>query len=430
MLALLKYGNGNMKLKLLRLLQKEMVLALGCTEPIALAYAGAIVTKYLGAEPERMVIHCSPNIIKNVKSVIVPQTNGMKGINVACIIGACFGDPEKGLEVLSSITEEQSALCASRVDAIPCQIEALDSSSTLHFIVEGYYKDDKVSVEIKDEHTRVIKIIRNDNTILDIKDESKLQKNNDVVESFSVKDIINFSRSVDYSPLSQLLAQSIDCNLAIAKEGLTNNYGINVGKTILETADNNIRNQAKGYAAAASDARMSGCSLPVMINSGSGNQGITVSLPVIMYAQYINASQDKVYRALILSNLIALYEKSYIGKLSAYCGVVCASSGAAAGITFLKEGNDDQIESSVINTLGTLSGMICDGAKASCASKIATCVDTAFTCVDMALRNQCMSAGDGIIKNGLDKTAISVGSLANNGMRITDKIILKIMLEH
>ncbi|WP_167611617.1 serine dehydratase subunit alpha family protein [Cedecea colo] len=418
-----------MKLDLFCLLQKEMILALGCTEPVALAYAGAVVKKHLGAEPEGMIIHCSPNIIKNVKSVIVPQTNGMKGIDVACITGACFGDAEKGLEVLSMMTKEQTALCASRAASIPCKIKVLKSKSALHFIVEGYYKNTHVSVEVKDEHTRIVRITRNNNIIFAEENDSPLQSSNDDVESYTVNDIIHFARHVDYEPLREQLSQSIDCNLEIAHEGLQKDYGINVGKTLLMTGDNNIRNLAKSYAAAASDARMSGCSLPVMINSGSGNQGITVSLPVIMYARHINATEDNLFRALILSNLIALYEKSFIGKLSAYCGVVCASSGAAAAITFLKGGNDYQIESAVINTLGTLSGIICDGAKPSCAAKIAGCVDTAFTCVEMALCHQRMSDGDGIVKNGLDKMALSVGNLACDGMRVTDQVILKIMLE-
>lgn len=418
-----------MKSNLLHLLQKEMVLALGCTEPVALAYAGAVVKKYLGCEPQRMVIHCSPNIIKNVKSVVVPQTNGMKGIDIACIIGACFGEPEKGLEVLSAMTKEQTALCPSRVASIPCEIKILESTLTLHFIVEGFYINDHVSVEIQGDHTRITKITRNGDVIFTVENDNQIKSYDDNVETYTVNDIIHFSRHVDYEPLREQLKQSIDCNLAIAHEGLQKDYGINVGKTLLTKGESNIRNHARSYAAAASDARMSGCSLPVMINSGSGNQGITVSLPVIMYARHINATEDSLFRALILSNLIALYEKSFIGKLSAYCGVVCASSGAAAAITFLKGGDDYQIESAVINTLGTLSGIICDGAKPSCAAKIASCVDTAFTSVDMALCHQRMSDGDGIVKSGLDKTARSIGNLACDGMRVTDRVILKIMLE-
>jgi L-cysteine desulfidase len=418
-----------MKLKLLNLLQKEMILALGCTEPVALAYAGSVVTKYLNSPPERMVIRCSPNIIKNVKSVTVPNTNGMKGIDVACIIGAFFGDPEKGLEVLTGMDDEKISLCNSIVNKVPCTIEVLESTSTLHFILEGYQENNVVSVEVKDEHTNIVQISKNGNIIKEAHKENKEKNSAGVINGYTIKDIIEFSRTLDYTPLITLLEQSIKFNLAIANEGLQNNYGINVGKTILQTDGDHVRTQAKGYASAASDARMSGCSLPVMINSGSGNQGITVSVPVIIYARHINASRDSLFRALILSNLIAIYEKSFIGKLSAFCGVVCASSGAAGGITFLRKGSDEQIESSVINTIGTLSGMVCDGAKASCASKIATCVDTAFTCVDMALRNQRISPGDGIVKNGLDNTVISVGHLACDGMRITDQVILKIMLE-
>jgi L-cysteine desulfidase len=278
------------------ILKREMVLALGCTEPVALAWAGAVVKKHLGAEPKRMVARCSPNIIKNVKSVIVPNTNGMKGIDVACVVGACFGDAESGLETLATMNEDKIARCAEKVAQIPCQIEILETNATLHFIIEGYYQDEVVGVEIKDEHTRIVQITRNGNVLQKAQERRQKHGGDGVEVGYSVKEIINFARTVDYSPLQTLLRRSIECNLAIAREGLQKDYGINVGKTILSMNDGGVRSEAKSYAAAASDARMSGCSLPVMINSGSGNQGITVSIPVIMYARHVNASEESLYR--------------------------------------------------------------------------------------------------------------------------------------
>lgn len=421
----------NSELKLIQLLREEMVLALGCTEPIALAYTAALVTKHLGHPPEQLLVECSANMIKNVKSVIVPNSGGMKGIVVACILGSYFGDSDRKLEVLSGISAQQIETCKTLIKQIPCNISLLESDSTLHIMITGKYKNDSVCVEIRDGHTNVVSITKNGEQ-LNLKPYISASTNSENSKPFShilMQDIITFARFSDYSPLIQLLDQEIKNNMAIAKEGLNNHYGINVGKTLLLTSENNVRNRAKAFAASGSDARMSGCDLPVMINSGSGNQGLTVSLPIIVYAEELNSTKEQLYRALILSNLIALYEKSYIGKLSAYCGVVCAASGSAAGITFLKNGTDEQIKNAVSNTLGTLSGMICDGAKASCASKIATCVESAIMSHELAMQGNVLSEGDGIIKKDLDNTIKSVGKLANKGMKITDKVILNIMLD-
>lgn len=414
--------------KFISLLKNEMVTALGCTEPIMLAYAAAMVTKHLGQAPEKITAECSSNIIKNVKSVIVPNSGGMKGIEAACVLGAYFGSPERNLEVLAGITPDQALACKELVSRKICDVSLLDTCSTLHCIITGYAGKNSVSVEICTNHTNIINIIKNGVSIFSKPDEEVLKEIGIVPEEFSVAEIIKFARYEDYSSLIPILDQQIACNLRIAEEGLKTNYGVNVGKTILKTDKETVKNKAKAYAAAGSDARMSGCDLPVVINSGSGNQGLTVSLPVIIYARELGVSADTLYRALILSNLLALYEKIHIGKLSAYCGVVCAASGSAAGITFLKNGNDKQIEDAVTNTLGTLSGMICDGAKASCAAKIAASVDTAITCHEMAMLDNVLSDGDGIIKANLDYTIVAVGRLANRGMRTTDTEILDIML--
>lgn len=419
----------NNELKLIELLRNEMVLALGCTEPIAIAYAAALVTKTLGHIPDKIIAQCSANMIKNVKSVIVPNSGGMKGIDTACLVGAYFGDADKKLEVLSQVTAEQAKKCRHLSTLMRCEVELLESQSTLHIVITGIHDQNSASVEIRDGHTNVVKVIKN-GTVMHSQDIAQSEEEpTNLLDNISIADIIYFARYADYSPLIDLLEQEISCNTRIADEGLKHNYGANVGKVILITAGNDVRNRARAYAAAGSDARMSGCDLPVMINSGSGNQGLTVSLPIITYANELHASTDQLYRALILSNLIALYEKSYIGKLSAYCGVVCAASGSAAGITLLKGGNDVQIEAAVTNTLGTLSGMICDGAKASCASKIAASVDAAITCHEMAMLDNALLDGDGIIKGDLDKTIEAVGRLANQGMRVTDKEILNIMLD-
>ena len=416
-------------IKLIQLLRDEMVLALGCTEPIAIAYAAALAAKHLGHLPDRIIAECSGNMIKNVKSVIVPNSDGMRGIDTACLVGAFYGDADKKLEVLSQVTKEQAKQCRKLRETIPCEIKLLESPHTLHIIISTFYGDNKVSVEIQDSHTNVVKISKDGEILQSKNSETLTEQPTNLLENITIKDIINFSRFCDYSPLIDLLELEIECNSRIANEGINNNYGANVGKIILNTSNGDLKNRAKAFAAAGSDARMSGCDLPVMINSGSGNQGLTVSLPIIVYADQLKTSQSQLYRALILSNLIALYEKSYIGKLSAYCGVVCAASGSAAGITFLMNGNDEQIENAVINTLGTLSGMVCDGAKASCAAKIAASVDAAITSHEMAMLNNALHDGDGIVKQGLDKTVKAVGKLANHGMRITDKEILNIMLE-
>ncbi|WP_392566219.1 L-serine ammonia-lyase, iron-sulfur-dependent, subunit alpha [Utexia brackfieldae] len=417
------------ELKLIKLLRDEMVLALGCTEPIAIAYAAALVTQHLGQVPERLLAQCSANMIKNVKSVIVPNSGGMKGIEAACLVGAYFGDADKKLEVLSAVSPSQAKTCQSLLEKHLCEVKLLESTSTLHIIITGYAQENSVSVEIRDNHTQVVKVIKN-GEVLQTQTAAPAQLvEASLLDNIAIDEIIAFARQADYSPIVDLLDKAIACNTQISAEGLKNPYGVNVGKVIMMTSEDSLKNRAKAVTAAASDARMSGCDLPVMINSGSGNQGLTVSLPIITYARALDCSQEQLYRALILSNLIALYEKSYIGKLSAYCGVVCAASGSAAGITLLKGGTDSQIEAAVINTLGTLSGMICDGAKASCASKIATCVDTAITCHEMAMLDNVLSAGDGIIKYDLAKTIQMVGRLANQGMQTTDKEILKIMLD-
>lgn len=414
--------------KLLTLLQQEMVPALGCTEPIAIAYTAALVSQHLGHMPEHLIAQCSANIVKNVKSVIVPNSGGMKGIDAATIVGAYAGNADKKLEVLSDITDEQIKAAQALLQQGICHIELLESPIVLHIIVTGRYQEQSVSVEIQDSHTNVVKITKNGEIIFNL-DTTNAEHHTETETELTIEEILNFTRFGDYSSLVDTLDLEISCNSHIAQEGLKHDYGVNVGQTILLTNDNTVRNRARALAASGSDARMSGCELPVVINSGSGNQGLTVSVPVIEYAQALGSSKDELYRALILSNLVAIYEKNYIGKLSAYCGVVCAASGSAAGITLLKKGSDEQIKNAVTNTLGTLSGMVCDGAKPSCASKIATCVDTAISCHEMAMHNRVLQGGDGIIKHDLNRTVKMVGRLASQGMRATDKEILNIMLD-
>ncbi len=414
---------------LLDILKNELVPALGCTEPIAIAYAAAVVAKHLQAMPEKLTAQCSPNIVKNVKSVIVPNSGGVKGIDAAAIIGALAGNADNKLQVLSEVTPAQIEAAKVLIAQQICDIQLLQTPTILHIIITGYYNNDVVSVEIKDSHTNVTSIVKNGVSLLSSAEELNVSNDESWKSAFTIKEIIDFAKECDYSTIIDVLDRQIAFNSAIALEGLNHTYGINVGRTSLDVSENNVKTRAKAMAASGSDARMSGCDLPVVINSGSGNQGITVSVPVIEFAKELGSSQDALYRALILSNLVAIYEKQHIGKLSAYCGVVCAASGSAAGITLLKNGSNAQIENSITNTLGTLSGMICDGAKPSCAAKIATCVETAISSHELAMCSRVMLDGDGIVKEDLDKTVAMVGRLARLGMQGTDVEILNIMLD-
>lgn len=409
------------------ILKEELVPAMGCTEPVAVAFAGALARKTLGKQPEAVRLTVSGNIIKNVKSVIVPNTNGEKGIESAVAIGIIAGDEKLELEVLSNVTEQQKKEFLKYKKTTKIQVKQAESDLLLDIIVKVYKGDSYAIVRIANAHSNVVYIEKDGDVLLDNGVVQQMQEDVPDYSLLSVQGIYDFAQTVDIEDVKEVLDRQIEYNSAIAEEGLKNNYGANIGSVLLETYGDDIRNRAKAKAAAGSDARMSGCELPVVINSGSGNQGMTVSLPVIEYAKELNIEKEKLYRALILSNLIAIHKKTGIGYLSAYCGAISAGAAAGAGIAYLKGGSYEDITHTIVNALAITSGIICDGAKASCAAKIAAAVDAGIFGYDMYLKGQQFYGGDGIVSKGIENTIKNIGRLGKDGMRETDKEILKIM---
>lgn len=409
------------------ILKEELKTAMGCTEPIAIAYCAAYAKKLLGEMPESCEIYCSGNIIKNVKAVTVPQTGGLKGIEAAVLAGLVGGDADRQLEVLTTVSDTDREEIGKLMGTGLVQIKILDSEHLLHIIVNLKAGNSTVSVEIIDSHTQLGNVIKNGQMLHSretlIKGQAKLN-----YDLLNVKDIIDYANSVSLQDISVILKNQIEKNYNIAQEGLNNEWGAAVGKTILGSEKNGIRTIAKAMAAAGSDARMNGCSLPVVINSGSGNQGLTVSLPVIVYAKECNIDTDTLMRALCVSNLVAIHLKAPIGKLSAFCGVVCAASGAISGIAYLQGASRKVIEQTITNTISNVGGMVCDGAKSSCAGKIATALECAFLGYELAKHDHGFHSGEGIVKENVEKTIASVGYMAREGMHETDKEILKIMV--
>ncbi len=409
------------------ILKRELVVAMGCTEPIALAYCAAKARAVLGQIPDKVIVETSGNIIKNVKSVIVPNTNGEKGIESAVAIGIIAGDENLELEVLSNVTEQQKKEFLEYKKTTKIQVKQAESDLLLDIIVKVYKGDSYAIVRISNAHSNVVYIEKDGDVLLDNGVVQQVQEDVPDYSLLSVQGIYDFAQTADIEDVKEVLDRQIEYNSAIAEEGLKNNYGANIGSVLLETYGDDIRNRAKAKAAAGSDARMSGCELPVVINSGSGNQGMTVSLPVIEYAKELNIEKEKLYRALILSNLIAIHKKTGIGYLSAYCGAISAGAAAGAGIAYLKGGSYEDITHTIVNALAITSGIICDGAKASCAAKIAAAVDAGIFGYDMYLKGQQFYGGDGIVSKGIENTIKNIGRLGKDGMRETDKEILKIM---
>ncbi|TXJ41832.1 L-cysteine desulfidase family protein [Brachyspira pilosicoli] len=411
------------------ILREELVPALGCTEPIAIAFAGAKVREILGDMPESVVVKCSGNIIKNVKGVTVPNSNGLKGIDVAAVLGIVGGDASKNLEVLSSIKQEDIDNTKKLLETDFCKCELIENVENLYIIIEAKNKKSSAVIEIRNGHTNITKIIKDGKEIFKSDDSSSSNSNTDR-ESLTVRDIYTFANEVKIEDIKDIISRQIDMNTAISKEGMNNEYGASVGKTLLKYyGEDDIRNKAKAYASAGSDARMGGCAMPVVTNSGSGNQGITASIPVIEYASHLKVSEEKLYRALVLSNLIAILQKKHIGKLSAFCGVVCAATGAASGIAYLHDATYKQISDTIINALCTIGGMVCDGAKSSCASKIAEAIDCGILAFNMAKDGKVFKSGDGLVKDDVEATIDSIGRMAKEGMKATDVEILNIMIE-
>ena len=411
------------------LLRRELIPALGCTEPIAIAYAAARARRLLGCMPTSMTVHCSGNIIKNVKSVIVPTTNGLRGIDTSAILGALAGDPELGMEVLRNIKPEQVEHVRQLRDTGMCKILPLKSTANLHILLEVSGNGHSALVEIRDAHTNVIREERDGMVVTGpVSGCASPTGSEQGYCDLSIENIYWFAKTVNLSEIEPILEKQLDYNMAIAQEGLRGEWGAQVGKTLLASGDS-LANRAAAYAAAGSDARMGGCVLPVIINSGSGNQGMTVSLPVIVFAQEKGLSREEILRALALSNLVALFQKSFIGKLSAYCGAVSAACGSAAGIAYLCGDSLEVIEDTVVNTIANVSGMVCDGAKSSCAAKIATAVQAGFLGHEMAIRGHAFRNGEGLVKSDADKTVEVFGRMAREGMRTTDEEILRLMVD-
>lgn len=414
----------------LRILKEELVPALGCTEPVAIAYTAAYARSVLGEMPEQVRVSCSGNIIKNVKGVTVPGSGGMKGIEAAAAMGLAAGDYTKELEILDAVTEEDICQAKGLMEQKIIRCQLARQVDNLYISVWVQAGGESAEVTVSGKHTQVVKIVKNNRIIKESKEtaygeEEKTCQNQSFLQ---LEDIFRFVREVRTADIADLLDNQISCNLSIAEEGLKTRYGVNVGKVILRSFGSDVRHRAIAYAAAGSDARMSGCSLPVVINSGSGNQGMTVSLPVIEYARQTGAGKEQLYRALALSNLISIYQKSFIGRLSAYCGAVSAAAGAVSGIAWLEGADDELIEKTIINTICTAGGMVCDGAKPSCASKIATALEAATLAYEMAKEGFVFQPGEGLVMDNADDTIKSVGRMAKDGMFSTDEEILEIMM--
>lgn len=411
-----------------QILKEELIPAMGCTEPIALAYAAAKTREILGAVPERIVLQVSGSIIKNVKSVIVPNTGGLKGLRAAVSAGVIAGDASRELEVIAQVSPQQMADMLTYMDMTPIDIRHIEEGHVFDIIVTGLAGESSATVRISDYHTNIVLIEKDGKVLHDSRDHKADESGRAERSLLSLEGIWDFANTVDLADVCELIGRQIAYNTAIADEGIKGNYGSNVGKTLLKTQGDDVRIRAKAMAAAGSDARMNGCEMPVIINSGSGNQGITCSVPVIEYARELKAPHDRLLRALVLSNLVTIHEKTGIGTLSAYCGAVTAGSGAGAGIVYLLGGSYEDVCNTVSNALAISSGIICDGAKASCAAKIAVSIDSAMLGFDL---NQCdneFEAGDGIVMDDVDSTISGVGRIGKEGMRHTNDTIIQLMI--
>lgn len=409
-----------------QILKEELVMAMGCTEPIAISYACAKATQVLDHLPDRIVVKASGSIIKNVKSVIVPHTNGLKGIEVAAAAGALYGDADAKLEVLSSATREQIEELPEYVQNTNITVQHIEQGHVFDLEIHVYYEQEHASVRIVDTHTNIVQIEKNWQVIFEDKTTSLELKADH--SALIMKQIWDFSQTVDIEDVKEILDRQIACNMAIANEGIHNSYGANIGHVILNMDSDCVKTRAKAYAAAGSDARMNGCELPVVINSGSGNQGITCCVPVVVYAKELDCTQKQLYRALVLSNLTAIYIKTGIGTLSAFCGAVSSGAAEGAGIAYLHNGTYKEIQHTIVNALAILSGTICDGAKASCAAKIASSVDAGIMGYYMYKNKQQFYAGDGIVAHSVDETIQNIGTLGSQGMLQTNDKIIEMMI--
>ena len=407
----------------LDILKEELIPAGGCTEPIAIAYTAAVARKTLGCRPEHMDVYASGNLIKNAKGVYIPNGGELRGVDAAAILGALGGNADRMLEVLldlpDGVLDETQALMQQNY----CKVHVIQGSEALHLIVNVQAGGQTAEVELKNAHTHIVRIEKNGESVFRAEEDGTQDGFTDH-SCLTVEKIVDFANTCDLADIEPTLQKQIDCNMQIAEEGLNNRWGVNVGKLYYENGK-----LLQAYAAAASDARMSGCNLPVVIVSGSGNQGATASLPVIIYAQKHNIGREQLLRALALSDLIAIHLKSGIGRLSAYCGAVCAATGAGCAMTYLDGGTLEQIDQTITNSIATSSGMVCDGAKPSCAAKIATSLESAIMAHDLAMANRAFQSGEGIVMDNVEQTIDAVGCVASQGMHITDQVILNLMTQ-
>lgn len=415
------------------ILKEELVPAMGCTEPIAIAYAAAVARKTLGQVAQRMEVEASGNIIKNVKSVFVPGTGGLRGIPAAAAAGMAAGDPDLELEVLSRVGEPEKKAIQDYLEATPIAVKLADSPFIFDITIRAWAGEDSALVRIVNYHTNIVRIEKNGETLREVEAQAAQEEGLTDKSVLSVEGILEFAREAQLADVEETIGRQIRYNTAIAQEGLQGDYGANIGRVLLSTYGDNVKIRARAMAAAGSDARMNGCGLPVVIVSGSGNQGLTASLPVIEYAKELGVDQETLYRALLVSDLITIHLKSEIGRLSAYCGAVSAGCGSGAGVAYLY-GRDKSpkellrdVSHTIVNALAVTSGIVCDGAKASCAAKISSAVDAGLLGFYMYQNGQQFRGGDGIVSKGVEETIRNIGLLATEGMRETDREILDIM---
>ena len=426
----------------LQILQEELLVALGCTEPIAIAYAGAKARQLLGQLPDQCQVYCSGNIIKNVKGVVVPNSGGLRGMDVAVILGIVGGDPDQELAVLESVTPADIQQTQALLKANFCQCHLVEDVDNLYVRIEVTGGGHTAQVEIQEHHNNITFMEKDGQVVLNHRPDpaAKVEKTGADRMLLSVKNILEFADSVQISDVQEILQRQIDYNCAISTEGLKGSYGVETGRILMSNSINasgmdQVRMQARAAAAAGSDARMSGCSLPVVINSGSGNQGITITMPIVMYARYWQVDQEMLYRALVVGNLLSVHQKKYIGSLSAYCGATSAATGAACGIAYMllhRKGEQDRLYKvtcdTITNSIETLGGMVCDGAKASCAAKIGLAVENALMALELSLEGNVFQPGEGMTMENPEDTIAAVGRMGRVGMKSTDVEILNIML--
>lgn len=409
-----------------KILKGELIPAMGCTEPIAIAFTAAKAREVLGQMPEKMLVRCSGNIIKNVKGVIVPNSGGQKGVEVAAILGVVAGKADLELQVISEVQQKDIDKTKELYQTGICSCELEEGEENLFIRAELTAGQDIAAVEVRTKHNHIAKIEKNGKVLFEQADIATQQSGDK--SKLNIKDILQFANEVNLDDVRDVISTQIKYNSAISEEGLTHNWGAQVGQTLMKFGGNDVRTKARAAAAAGSDARMNGCALPVVINSGSGNQGITCTMPVLVYAEDMGADEDKLYRALVLTNLISLHQKRYIGNLSAYCGAVSAGTAAACGIAYLNGGDYDTIGKTIINAVGNVGGIVCDGAKASCAAKISSSVDAGIMGYEMAKHGLVFPFGEGIVEKDYEKTIQNIGRMGRQGMKSTDVEILNIMI--